>query len=948
MGLFSKTRRGHTLRVRTGRKLLAGIAAAVVIAGAGSASAVNFSDQPGVMFHLKNTHGVVADLGVMGYKDGLPFYCLDVDAPYTNGDENKGQWKAVDDPHSRIAAQMVHDSAASRDDLVQAAVAYAIHLHFDRDQSHLSRLMAGGFDQTPITPQQVTNKAAQLWRDASMKTPGKAEARTTGADSPVGTIAVGLTTEEGTPIKGIEWRIGQNKGTAKIAFDGPTSGTTGEKPVTVAWHALSAGSVDLSVEYKDVDAQKMDGSEGHQSLLMAGRQERWYPVGTQFRITAPEKAGVTTQSKVPSDIKPGSSQAVKDHIHISVGMQGKETLKGESVLHYDGSSGVKAASVSKPFAFTGDGDVDSASFSPADFGWTGNGKTQAKGWKEGTYWFDVKIPKQKGVATAIDAPDREKSETFTVGTDPKPQKSVTQKDSKISIDGKKVVPGDTLLYHLTLDATHLSSPIARLGMVDDYDEATLRIDKSHIRVLDEKGADVSVAFAIDVDKGSVSVFARTGAGKENSTIVPDKLLGHSFEIVLPATVLPLDKEQNITNKAVEIVNDATFPTNAVTNPVTVSRPQKAVVTDNSADGKDLNGTSIPLGQLFMYELRSSVRPKGLAYPVVSKWEVSDKLDGHVDVFDGWAVYAQSDIFSSDGKLIAPANELIASDEFDSSAFAKAGILRGKDKSLFAATQQTDGTLTIAATDSYKKLVSDGNRDASWVAYIRVFRIGATKKCTNTFTETINDASQPSNTVWTSTPRTTKKPAKKQSVHEVEAYIAIEKYDCESGLKKGDRDKPEQALEGAHDGTRLCVLIANTGKAEQHRFTFSDATIEGDGSVAWNTGDLEHLKKLVLKPGEKFTVHGTLHGITRSHRDRVTVTTVPIASCPAGMKKASCNPAQMRVQDDWNGNAAHPLASTGARTEIWVGIAAVLLIVGCTVVACAHHRRFPSAQMRKNR
>lgn len=107
----------------------------------------------------------------------------------------------------------------------------------------------------------------------------------------------------------------------------------------------------------------------------------------------------------------GGTQAVHDQVRTSVkGSAAVEDLTASVVLNWDGFHGSKAKSVTKTMTVKSSGTVNSPAFTPKDFGWSS--------WATGKYWYDIKVGRQKGMAKAVDTPDRVASETFALKPPP--------------------------------------------------------------------------------------------------------------------------------------------------------------------------------------------------------------------------------------------------------------------------------------------------------------------------------------------------------------------------------------------------------------------------------------------------------------------------------------------------------------------------------------------------
>ena len=355
-----------------------------------------------------------------------------------------------------------------------------------------------------------------------------------------------------------------------------------------------------------------------------------------------------------------------------------------------------------------------------------------------------------------------------------PGKEDTQADPSISIDGKTALLGDRIYYRINLDAkqTNHAYKVWRLGMVDDWDDEYLELDESHITVTDKaNGRDVTDRFNIQAIDGVAYVFAKTVDTEVPATgetikgdlqpadlkiyaalgdkdhdplkdpAIDQSLLGTSYEVTLPMTVIKVTDDYVVTNTATQLVNDVRKDTNQVSNPLQPINPAKDVVV--KVDGQSVDGKSIYLNSLFLYRLDSSTLPPDRAYPQVSDWSISDPLDTRYDKFTGqWAVYAACNLIK-DGETLAERGERIAGSDFDASRFGG---------ELFELATDERGVVTVRATELMLGLVSaDTEHEQAWTAFIQCQRIAVGGPVANQFTETINGVERPSNTVTTHTP-----------------------------------------------------------------------------------------------------------------------------------------------------------------------------------------------------
>lgn len=583
------------------------------------------------------------------------------------------------------------------------------------------------------------------------------------------------------------------------------------------------------------------------------------------------------------------------------------------------------------------------------------------------------------------------NEVFNIPPKLDPVKKDTQKDPTISIDGKTALLGDEIYYRVALDARqdNQAYKVWRLGMTDDYDDAYLKLDATNVEITDETGKDVTDKFNIQDKDGVLYAYAKlvdTEIPATGETVKGDPqpedlkaysefdehdpltrpaidqtLLGHTYTVTMPMTVIKVTDGYTVKNKATQVLNKIRKDTNEVTNPLKPINPAKDVTV--KVGGASANGKSIYKGRSFLYQLDSSILPANRAYPQVDKWNIVDSLDPAFDEYTGqWAVYATRDLLS-DGEVLASKGDRIAGSDFDSSK------LGGDLFTLSAATVDGRNVITIEATDRYRALVSDDSHEAGWRAYIQCKRLAVTDRHENRFTEHYNGKDLESNVVWTRTPDMT-------------PSIDVQKWDRKSGWPNGDRDNSKDALTVSGD-TEIVFTIKNTSKTDPDTkqgavfrtkdIKLEDSTIVGDGEVVdlkypadWDTK--------VLKPGESVEVTGTLKGVTKTHTDRAKVTGTPLTECPvdtsapfgdgtsddeSGSKpeaetesksddvvtidgKDYCSDTKVEsATDDWNGYR-RTLAQTGAGIALIALAAVVVLGGGAALMAVSRRRKAPQA------
>lgn len=490
------------------------------------------------------------------------------------------------------------------------------------------------------------------------------------------------------------------------------------------------------------------------------------------------------------------------------------------------------------------------------------------------------------------------NEVFNIPPKLDPVKRDTRKDPTVSIDGRTALLGDEIHYHVDIDAKqdNQAYKVWRLGMTDDYDDEYLKLDATNVEITDETGKDVTDKFNLQDRDGVLYAYARLvdteipatgqtvkgdpqpadlkaygesdGHDPLSQPAIDQTLLGHTYTVTMPMTVIKVTDGHVVRNKATQVFDRIRKDTNEVTNPLKPINPAKDVTV--KVGGASANGRSIYKDSTFLYQLDSSILPTGRAYPQVDQWAIEDALDPAFDEYTGqWAVYAARDLVSG-GEVVAAKGERIAGSGFDSSK------LGGDLFTLSTATVDGRNVVAIEATGRYRALVSDDSHEAGWRAYIQCKRLAVTDRHENRSAEHYNDKESRSNVVWTRTPDMT-------------PSIDVQKWDRKSGWPNGDRDNSKDALTVSGD-TEIVFTITNTSKTDPDTrqgavfrakdLKLEDSTIAGDGEVVdlkypddWDT--------LVLKPGESTIVTGTLKGVRQGgrHTDRVKVTGTPLVECP---------------------------------------------------------------------
>ncbi|KAA8830173.1 LPXTG cell wall anchor domain-containing protein [Bifidobacterium tissieri] len=526
--------------------------------------------------------------------------------------------------------------------------------------------------------------------------------------------------------------------------------------------------------------------------------------------------------------------------------------------------------------------------------------------------------------------------------EPIPAKQSAQADSTTNVDGRTVILGERFHYLIDIDADRLTNsayPVYRMGIVDDYDDDHLTLDREGIRMTDSDGNDATDLFSIQVTDGVVYVFLTPADGQLPSNLseyakqdvtpgdsigIDPKLLAVDYRLVLPMTVTTVNDGGTVTNTVTQITNNRRAESNTTANMLADINPDEDVTI--GVGEESANGMSVYAKQPFLYRLDSSVLPADRAYPAVSEWRIDDDFDESGDQYTGqWAVYTVEDLLDADGTVIAAKGTRIAGSGFDSTTV-------GGD--LFA-LDMLDGAFTVMATPRYLDLVSaDTAHPHGWRAYVQFTRI-RTGEVANTFTETINGTQRQANTVTTATP-------------EWSPSISVTMFDTAGGPKDGDRNESKDALQLTREDTPVVFRITNTGDRPLTGLDLSVETVAGDGMIAdidypndWNS--------LVLEPGKSVDVTGVVRGVTERHTSRATAKGSPIVECvPDGENPFDgaiskprtgdvCTDTPVKsAPDDWNAYALSRLSNTGVHPAGIV--AAIMLSIVTGVVLLQRFRR----------
>ena len=330
-------------------------------------------------------------------------------------------------------------------------------------------------------------------------------------------------------VVGIYMALAKGKSGRWVAYG--ANGNTFRKNWPKMWDASNAKN-----EFSGYNAKEI------QEVYNAGTQEvnataAKYPTGSQvicIALNEFEPAGYELQVSTAAQGSPGmagGTQAVHDQVRTSVkGSAVVEDLTASVVLNWDGFHGSKAKSVTKTMTVKSSGTVNSPAFTPKDFGWSS--------WAAGKYWYDIKVGRQKGMAKAVDTPDRVASETFTLALPP-PVKTMHDINGRV-LDPKEVVVS-AMPYLAKIKAhtagassveisdTILSKNVFLGGKEED--------DFSKIYVTDETGKKVVADIKVDDSQDGKRIVKAAVKG----------VAAGWFTLNVPTAPMPTKAKENIQN-----------------------------------------------------------------------------------------------------------------------------------------------------------------------------------------------------------------------------------------------------------------------------------------------------------------------------------------------------------------------------------------------------------------
>ncbi|KFI93170.1 cell surface protein [Bifidobacterium saguini DSM 23967] len=325
MGLKDNPERFHGLLKRLGKAAVALVASAATLAGgmlvAGTAQAA-----AGPGYYANPMSGSAAGGWWVGtgsfflgpQDDSKPYkYCVEFSNPYDW--QNQGTWTPVDTDDGKKAAYLVDKYQNDGDALTQAALAYAIHDHFDRNQAWWNEaktkmtLVGGDINA-------VRNRAATIWAEANdMPSTIQASYRYMQGKRK-GTFDPGIKTGDGRWVAGATYTITDLNKVAK--FDGSNdytiTGTTTGAEEHLPWTATGNGKTNFQITRK---IPRVAVSNSSSQDLLKPTDPETQSANIQFEVRRDFQPTVTTEVN-SRELKRGETvqdKSTKDPLHNVTG-----------------------------------------------------------------------------------------------------------------------------------------------------------------------------------------------------------------------------------------------------------------------------------------------------------------------------------------------------------------------------------------------------------------------------------------------------------------------------------------------------------------------------------------------------------------------------------------------------------------------------------------------------
>lgn len=277
-------------------------------------------------------------LGPVAGSPGSYRYCIQAAVPLGVTD---GDWQTVTDHDSVVAAQMVNKYKDNTDDVIQAAISYALHDHLDSGvgwTDYKNIMNANGLEGGDINA--VVQRAGELWTEAenmTVTTAEKPQVKYTNGQRK-GQIYVYLRNASGGYVSGVPYRIVYDSDMIKVDAK---SGVTDGQPITVNWEALKTGTTKAYVQYDRAAARKL--SPGTQTLFSIGDADPGSSPEVEFKISKGMKVTLGSDAtkayesglSVNEVVKTEKGDRLKDTVTVNAVDQGNDGNDITDGLNHD-------------------------------------------------------------------------------------------------------------------------------------------------------------------------------------------------------------------------------------------------------------------------------------------------------------------------------------------------------------------------------------------------------------------------------------------------------------------------------------------------------------------------------------------------------------------------------------------------------------------------------------
>ncbi|MFF2277937.1 LPXTG cell wall anchor domain-containing protein [Agromyces sp. NPDC058126] len=330
----------------------------------------------------------------------------------------------------------------------------------------------------------------------------------------------------------------------------------------------------------------------------------------------------------------GGTTPVMDTIHASnEGSSIVENVNAEVILHWTDDNGT-TKQASKTGAIANNGDSQSPSFAPADFGWTT--------WAGGDYWFDVRVAKQGQMAAAVDTPDNDPRESWSAWL-PDPNKDVIGSSEESgdlggdTVNGLTVYPGQKLEYSVGVDLRVKDSvrpKITSFAVQDSFDPQ-FTPDKASVEFWDSRDPENPKPVARSAYKLTWDAATNSFTATFTDKWVTDNIRGNTKKGWLTLRFTGTVKDtaapgSTVKNQAFQIVNGVRIATEVPEVKIPQVAPDKE---DLNTDLIDIDGKTVLKGDHILYRLTLDAGPARdvLAYNVHKLGMVDDFDEEYLDL-----------------------------------------------------------------------------------------------------------------------------------------------------------------------------------------------------------------------------------------------------------------------------------------------------------------------------